>query len=865
MNKINKSIRKRYLIFLASIIVIIALMLSVVQNSINLKKSDAHIINVSGKQRMLSQRITKLNYIIKTVEKNDSKLYVKELKSLTREWEDATNYLISINEEYGNKTIDSLFNIIKPYQNKILKYSKEIINNTGSEQVIKDLKALESADLAFLTTMDTIVNEYAKSADKKLGNFKTILYLLAFIVILILIFQFFYIIKPVYNLYFLKNQVLEKTNKELLSSQEKISNNLKELKLLKDKIEESAKLGKIFIEQAPNAIAMFDKEMKYIAASQHWREDYKLTDREIIGQSHYDIFPEIGDDWKQDHKECLNGAINKCDEAPFKRADGTTQWLTWDVRPWYISKGNIGGLLMYTADITNIKEKDQEKLRIEKILDNTNEIARIGTWEVNLITGEVIWSRVTREIHEVPKDYKPILETAINFYKEGESRIKIQKAISIAIEKGTSFDIELKLVTAKGNIVWTRVIGQPEFEDDKCVMLYGVFQDINEIKTTENALNFVNEELKAILNSGPISIIGTDKNGLITHFNQGAETMLQYSAEEMIGLQTPQIIHLKEEAIERGIELSELYGRQISGFNIFIENAIEGESESRQWTYVRKDGSKFPVHLIITALRNNKGEITGFIGVGTDISESVENQKIIIDAKNNLEILTEKLTSQNSQLASFAHITSHNLRAPVSNLNSLLNFYKMSETDDEKNLLFEKFEKVINHLTSTLNTLVDAIKIRDDSSKNIENILFKDVLNKTKEILTGQIIETDTNLFGDFSKAPSIIYNRTYLESIFLNLITNSIKYRSEERAPKIVIKTTINNGKIQLSITDNGLGIDLNRHGHKLFGLNKTFHRHTEAKGVGLYLTKIQIESMGGTISATSKVNEGTTFTITF
>ncbi len=840
-------------------------MLSVVQNSINLKKSDAHIINVSGKQRMLSQRITKLNYIIKTVEKNDSKLYVKELKSLTREWEDATNYLISINEEYGNKTIDSLFNIIKPYQNKILKYSKEIINNTGSEQVIKDLKALESADLAFLTTMDTIVNEYAKSADKKLGNFKTILYLLAFIVILILIFQFFYIIKPVYNLYFLKNQVLEKTNKELLSSQEKISNNLKELKLLKDKIEESAKLGKIFIEQAPNAIAMFDKEMKYIAASQHWREDYKLTDREIIGQSHYDIFPEIGDDWKQDHKECLNGAINKCDEAPFKRADGTTQWLTWDVRPWYISKGNIGGLLMYTADITNIKEKDQEKLRIEKILDNTNEIARIGTWEVNLITGEVIWSRVTREIHEVPKDYKPILETAINFYKEGESRIKIQKAISIAIEKGTSFDIELKLVTAKGNIVWTRVIGQPEFEDDKCVMLYGVFQDINEIKTTENALNFVNEELKAILNSGPISIIGTDKNGLITHFNQGAETMLQYSAEEMIGLQTPQIIHLKEEAIERGIELSELYGRQISGFNIFIENAIEGESESRQWTYVRKDGSKFPVHLIITALRNNKGEITGFIGVGTDISESVENQKIIIDAKNNLEILTEKLTSQNSQLASFAHITSHNLRAPVSNLNSLLNFYKMSETDDEKNLLFEKFEKVINHLTSTLNTLVDAIKIRDDSSKNIENILFKDVLNKTKEILTGQIIETDTNLFGDFSKAPSIIYNRTYLESIFLNLITNSIKYRSEERAPKIVIKTTINNGKIQLSITDNGLGIDLNRHGHKLFGLNKTFHRHTEAKGVGLYLTKIQIESMGGTISATSKVNEGTTFTITF
>jgi len=133
------------------------------------------------------------------------------------------------------------------------------------------------------------------------------------------------------------------------------------------------------------------------------------------------------------------------------------------------------------------------------------------------------------------------------------------------------------------------------------------------------------------------------------------------------------------------------------------------------------------------------------------------------------------------------------------------------------------------------------------------------------EILTGQIIETGTNIFSDFSKAPSITYNRTYMESILLNLVTNSIKYRSEEHAPKILIKTSNLNGRIQLTIKDNGLGIDLNKHGHKLFGLNKTFHRHAEAKGVGLYLTKIQIESMGGTISASSKVNEGTTFTITF
>ena len=868
MNKKNQSIKNRYLIFFGTIILIIVLILLFVQSSINSQKSDAEFINLSGKQRMLVERIIRHTYILNTEKTNDSSviLHTRDtLNSLTKEWENATNYLILKNKKNGIKTVDSLFQVIKPYQNEILKYSRGILNNIESNTSIQDTKSLEAADLSFLTIMDAIVYEYQKNAENKLQNFKKIIYFLAFFAGLILILEYIFIILPFYRELFNKNEVLEKRNNELKLSQKNISNNLNELELLKDEIAKGAKLGKIFIEQAPNAIAMFDKEMKYIAASQRWRDDYKLNDREIIGHSHYDIFPEIGDDWKQHHRECLNGAINKCDEAPFEREDGTIQWITWDVRPWYISEGNIGGLLMYTADITNIKEKDQEKLRIEKILDKTNEIARIGTWELNLISGEVIWSKVTREIHEVSKDFKPILETAINFYKEGESRNKIQSAVINAIENGEPFDIELELITAKENAVWIRVIGQSEFDNDKCLRLYGIFQDIDEIKKAQNALNEVNEELKAILNSGPISIIGTDKNGLITHFNQGAENMLQYSAEEMIGLQTPQILLLNDEIIKRGRELSQFYGKHIRGFNAFVENAIQGGSESREWTYVRKDGSKFPVQQIVTALKNKKGEITGFIGVATDISASIENQKIIIDAKNNLEILTEKLTDQNSQLASFAHITSHNLRAPVSNLNSLLHFYNMSESDDEKNLIFEKFEKVIHHLTSTLNTLVDAIKIRDDSSKNIDDILFKDVLNKTKEILTGQIIETDTNLSGDFSEAPSITYNRTYLESIFLNLITNSIKYRSEDRPPKILIKTTNNNGKLQLTIRDNGLGIDLKKHGHKLFGLNKTFHRHAEAKGVGLYLTKIQIESMGGTISASSKVNEGTTFTITF
>lgn len=636
-------------------------------------------------------------------------------------------------------------------------------------------------------------------------------------------------------------------------------------KRIEAEMEQSNERNRIFVEQAPIAMAMFDKNMCYMAASQQWIKDYNLSGKQINGRSHYEIFPEIGEDWKKTHQECLQGAINHVDEAPFERADGTVQWLTWDVRPWYISEGNIAGLIMYTADITHLKQKDQEKRRIEEILDKTNEVARIGTWEVNLISGQILWSRITKEIHEVPENYEPNLETAINFFKPGKSQNTIQRSVADAIENGTPYDVQVELVTAAGNIIWVRAIGQAEFEKNKCKRLFGVFQDINRVKRSEQLLNRANEELKAIFNSGPISIIGTDLSGVITHFNHGAEEMLQYTSSEMIGKNTPALIHSEEEVVKRGEELSSFYGRSINGFNALVEMARQGKYESREWTYVRKDQSNFKVLLTVTALKDEQNNITGFLGMAIDITERVESQRKLTEAKEHLEILTDRLTSKNFQLANFAHITSHNLRSPVVNLNSLLQLYKTADSDEEKKILFNKFETVIHHLSSTLDSLVEALIIREGGNNKLEIIGFEDVLEKTKQITIAQIMETGAKIKSDFSEVSQIEYNRDYLESIFLNLLTNAIKYRDPERQPEIDFKTDIVNGNLVLTVKDNGLGIDLERHGHKLFGLHKTFHRHKEAKGVGLYLTKTQIEAMGGAISAESEVGKGAIFTIKF
>ena len=119
---------------------------------------------------------------------------------------------------------------------------------------------------------------------------------------------------------------------------------------------------RVFIERAPAAIAMFDTDMRYLAASHKWKEDYAIIDQEIIGRSHYDVFPEIGDDWKEVHQKCLKGHVDVNEEDPFEREDGSLQYIKWEVRPWYRSEEQVGGILMFTQDVTqSIREKEELK------------------------------------------------------------------------------------------------------------------------------------------------------------------------------------------------------------------------------------------------------------------------------------------------------------------------------------------------------------------------------------------------------------------------------------------------------------------------------------------------------------------------
>ena len=242
-----------------------------------------------------------------------------------------------------------------------------------------------------------------------------------------------------------------------------------------------------------------------------------------------------------------------------------------------------------------------------------------------------------------------------------------------------------------------------------------------------------------------------------------------------------------------------------------------------------------------------------------------QNAKQLLIEKTIQENLMDELTVQNQQLNDFANITSHNLRSPASNITALIATIEENSTVDEYKIIFDMLKKVAQNLNESLNQLMEVLHIKKNKLIDKEVLTFQKIYSKTLESLQGEILKSKAVIKADFSAIGEIEYSKIYLESIFHNLISNALKYRDLTRIPEITIQTEKKNNHIFLHVADNGLGIDLEKNGHKIFGMHQIFHNHPDAKGIGLFMTKTQIESMKGKISVSSEANVGTTFTVMF
>ena len=273
----------------------------------------------------------------------------------------------------------------------------------------------------------------------------------------------------------------------------------------------------------------------------------------------------------------------------------------------------------------------------------------------------------------------------------------------------------------------------------------------------------------------------------------------------------------------------------------------------------KKNKEEYWVRFSMIPIYNSDNELSHWISIQKDVTEERKQEK-------EKEQLIRELTQNNKDLKQFSYITSHNLRAPLSNLIGLLNLIEDIPINDSELLeIINGFKKSTHLLNETINDLVKIIVIKDKISIQKENVTINEVVEHVFSQLKFQIEQSKPILKLNFDEADTIYTNKAYLESILINLLTNSIKYKSETKKLKISITIKKTNNSTILKFKDNGIGIDLKRNSEHIFGLYQRFHDYPDSKGLGLYLVKSQIESLGGTIAIESEVNKGTEFTLTF
>ena len=469
-------------------------------------------------------------------------------------------------------------------------------------------------------------------------------------------------------------------------------------------------------------------------------------------------------------------------------------------------------------------------------------------WDWDITTNSFIWNKGIQDVFGYNKE-----EVGDNLqwwfdkiHPEDSLKMSV-KLYSYIAQKSEKWQDEYRFMAADGTyrFVFDRGFLVKD-EKDNVIRMIGAVQDVTKSKTEEQRLQLLGT---VITQNRETVIIAELANAdypedRIVYVNPAFETMTGYSQEEVIG--KPANILINRLKSKRDIKL--------------ISDALKKKEAFKMETLnKRKNNEEYWVNLTFIPITNKDNQNTHWISIQRDITEEKGKEK-------EREQLIKELTLNNADLKQFSYITSHNLRAPLSNLRGLLALLEDIEIKDEElKEIINGFERSTQQLNETINDLVNVIIIKDKPSIEREPIVVREVFENVFNQLGFLINNLNPIIKLDIDKVPTLQVNKSYFESILLNLTTNALRYHEPSRQLNISFTSKNKGNTIYLYFKDNGLGIDLKRHKDKIFGLYQRFHDNPDSKGLGLYLVKSQVESMGGTITVDSEVGIGTTFTITF
>jgi PAS domain S-box-containing protein len=556
------------------------------------------------------------------------------------------------------------------------------------------------------------------------------------------------------------------------------------------------------VENSPQAMAMFDTNMRYVHASPRWLQDYGLPPG-ITGKSHYELFPELPEHWKAVHRRCLAGATEQSDGEQFIRQDGTIQWVRWKECPWHDLGGSIAGVLIFAEDITQLKQAVERSRAAQEQLRLAQRIARIGTFEWNIQTGVNMWTPELEIMYGLPVGGFPQTQPAWENLVHPEDRAEAARRIQEAFETGAPVEGEWRAVWPDGSTHW--LAGRFQVLRDnagKPLRLVGINIEITERKQAEaqrerllreihelskslemrveertRELALARDKLDGIISLAADAIVSVGEDSRITIFNRGAEEIFGWTRDEVLGKPLDILLPERFQSAHRG-HIADFAREPTKARRMAERRAVFGR---------RKNGEDFPAEAAISKLET-EAEVL-FTVILRDISEQKRLEAERARAHAEREVLLKEIH----------HRVKNNLQV-ISSL-----FYLQSQRTEQE---------AVRRLLDESRGRIQSIALIHEKLYQSEHLAWidfgsylKDLTNSLTGIASAQAPQVKVhvqaeNIFLDIDRA-------TPCALIVNELVSNAMKHAFPGGRPGEVRigVCPVGSNLLQLEVSDTGIG----------------------------------------------------------
>ncbi len=607
-----------------------------------------------------------------------------------------------------------------------------------------------------------------------------------------------------------------------------------------EKLIQKQPLASRWIHQLPSSSVLLDNNLNLIDASTTWFKTFGFDRSKTIGKPFLKLFARFDESWQDSFDYALEGLNDIQIIDTHIGENGAEQDFIWNINPWKDGYGKSIGVILNVKDVSEKTALEIELKNTQKLLKEKGAIAKIGSWEYNVNNQKMYWSKELKEIFQIDHLEAASYKKSVAFFKKGHDRNTITTLFHTALEMGKPWNKNLKLTTKKGDTIWVNTIGRPKFKNGKCVRIIGTIQNINDSYSPEistPAKNEVSQDSWAAFENLPIGVVKIDlRSGEVLDLNNEILNVLGFQKHMLLNRNIAKFLWFSEDEQKQWYK-SILINKAFNG----LEKQVFFEDLDQKLVF-RFNGTLLPDNSLLVSCEN----ITSY--------QNKEGQ-----IKAELDLANAEL----DRLTHFTHMVSHNLKAHATNQDLLLNFLSDEKNEAERKNLLTILFKSSENLTSSIKGLRELVTIRHKINEQKVPVLLNDIIYRTLENNNGLVKQHGVKIHNEVSEKFTVRAVPVYLENIVSSLLVNAIKFKNSNKQPVVFVSTQVVDDYYIFSIEDNGIGIDLNKKGDKIFQLYKTLQNMDSSSGMGLYLAKYQIELMGGKITVDSTLDKGSIFRV--